>query len=116
MLNVESRKYFRRMFASSGSAFCAYALRKANHVQRTQKCLKIYGMKRLIDHLKVANASTLSQCDPLIYPGGITAKWVPTIESRNTKGAFFTESPDDIYSSGEAPAMDSMFSFTNQVR
>lgn len=115
MLNVESRKYFKRIFAISSSAFCAYALRKANHVQRTQKCLKIYEMKRLIDFLKWAKPSTLSACDPMIFPGGLTAKWVPTIESANTKGAFLTKSPDDIYSSGEAPAMDSMFSFTNQV-
>lgn len=115
MLNEESRKYFKRVFASSGSAFCAYALRKANHVQQTQKCLKIYQMSSLIDYLKAAKPSTLTACDPLIYPGTITPKWVPTIESPSTEGAFFTKSPDDIYSSGEAPAMDSMFSFTNQV-
>lgn len=115
MLNVESRKYFKRMFASSGSALSAYAIRKANHVQRTQKCLKIYEMKRLIDYLQWEKPSTLIACDPQIYPGGITAKWVPTIESRNTEGAFLTKSPDEIYGSGEAPAMDSMFSFTNQV-
>lgn len=115
MLNDESRKYFKRVFASSGSAFCAYALRKANHVQRTQKCFKIKQMSKLINYLKLAKPSTLTACDPLIYPGGITPKWVPTIESPNTKGAFITKSPDEIYSLGKTFAMDSMFSFTSQV-
>lgn len=115
MLNEHSRKYFKRVFVSSGAAFCAYALRKANHVQRIQKCLKINQMKNLINYLKSAKPSTLTACDPFIYPGEIIPKWVPTIESLNTKGAFLTKSPDEIYSSGEAPAMDFMLSFTTQV-
>lgn len=115
MLHDESRKYFNRVFAFSGSAFCAYAMRKPNHVQLIQECSQIYDMNKLIDYLKSSKTSTLNACYPWIYPGGLISKWVPTIESPNTKGRFFTKTPDDIYSSGKAPPMDSMFSFTSQV-
>lgn len=115
MLNSGSRKYFNRVYASSGSAFSAYALRKANHLRLIQECFKIKEMSSLVDYLKTANASTLNQCYRLEFPGEMLPTWVPTIERVGTKGAFFEKTPDEIYSSSEAPIMDTMFSFTSQV-
>lgn len=115
MLNEESRKYFNRAFALSSSAFSSYALRQADHVQHLENYSKINEMNDLIAYLKSSNSTILTESYRYDFFGEIRPIWVPTIESPNTIGAFITERPDELYRTGRAPAMDAMFSLTNQV-
>lgn len=111
MLNEESRKYFHRAFVLSNTAFAPFAIRKSNHIRRIHKCTRIFGITKMVEYLKVANATILSKCRQ--YLNFLNPPWVPTIESQG--GGFLIKMPDDIYDSDKAPAMDTMFSFTNQV-
>lgn len=107
MLNEQSRKYFTRAFATSGSV-SSWLLRKDDHVKQIQWCLRIKKTgNELVEYLKTANISTLFKCK--FFPGAVF------IESPNTPGAFISETPAEIYNSGKAPAMDAMFGFTSQV-
>lgn len=115
MVNQESRKYFKRAFADSSSVFDAYAMRSRNHVQQVQECSKIHEMDKLIEYLKKESGDELVNCYPFAFSSDLDPVWVPTIEKPNTKGAFLTKSPEEIYESNEAPIMDSMFSFMAQV-
>lgn len=114
MLNPESRKYFNRVFMMSSTALAAPAIWKASQLEQIQECSKIHKMTELIKYLKTANSSVLLQC----YALQITrfrSIWLPTIEDPSVFGAFMTKTPEEIYKSNEAPAMDAMFSFTTQV-
>lgn len=115
MLNKESRKYFNRAFASSGSAFSFYALSKDDHLKRMQEFSKINDKDKLIEFLKTANSKELSESQPFSFGKILYAPWVPTIESSTTKGAFISTKPDEIYNSNEAPVLDSLFSVTSVV-
>ena len=107
MLNEKSRKYFTRAFVSSGSVN-AWQFRKNNHVDELQECLQTKKTgNQLSEYLKTAKNSALSNCNYLSY--------VPVYESSDTKGAFISETPDEIYNSTKAPVMDAMFSYNSQV-
>lgn len=118
MLNVESRKYFNRAFSSSGSAMNLFVLRKENHIEQIQKCSQTNEIDEMITYLKTTSNLILGNCtvrgfysdggDP--YP-----IWIPTIERANTKGAFLTQTPAEIYNSSFVPAMDVMFSLNSHV-
>ena len=114
MLNQESRKYFNRAFVMSGSAFVKYILRKNNHVNYLREYLKITDMNEMIEFLKNANAFLIKR-----YPYDIFSefnpRYVATIENAKTSGAFMSKMPDELYRSDDAPKMDTMFSFTEQV-
>lgn len=110
MLNDSSRKYFNRVYASSSSAFSAYALHRANHLQKAHECFQINEMDKLIKYLKTTNSSTLVKCYPSPSPA-----WVPTIENSRAVGAFLTQTSDEIYGSNKVSPLDTMFSFNSQV-
>lgn len=114
MLNKESRSYFQRAFALSGSVFQEYIFTKANHVQIIQDCSNITEIRKLTEYLKTENSSELLNC-PLSESDRDC--WVAVIESNRTKDAFLTKTPEQIYnaSTDEAPIMDTMVSFTGQV-
>lgn len=118
MLNEESRKYFQRAFMISGTALStatyASSAYGANDLQQARQCLQIDDIDRLIEHLKVVNASVIARCFPVQIPGDLSLTWTPTIESNSTHGAFLTEAPIDIYNSGKAPRMDTMFAFNSR--
>lgn len=107
MLNQESRRYFKRAFAISGSAFNSIASIDENHVWRVQECTKIYQMDKLIEYLKMENKTTaLARCYHYSFWDRNYPVWVP----------FLTKSLEEIYNSfNGAPDMDSWFSFTSQV-
>lgn len=107
MLNEQSRKYFQRAWTGSGNAFSTYALRRANYVDFVQGCCKIFDINRLTYFLKTTNTTNLVRC--------YHQAWYPTIENPNTKGAFLTKSPEEIYSSDNPPIMDAVFNFASQV-
>lgn len=116
MLNEESRKYFNRAFSMSDTALNYYALSEKNHLKRMQDCTKIYDKRELVEYLKTTWTIVLSHCTKLTIEKTLPdIPWGPTIESPNTKGAFITEKPEQIYKSDKAPTMDAMFSFTSQV-
>lgn len=107
MLNQQSRKYFKRAFLSSGSVSQLW-FRKKNYLKEVQECLQINKMSGdLVEYLKTANVSELSNCNYI--------HWALTIESSNVPGAFISNTPDEIYKSDKAPIMDAMFSFGSQV-
>lgn len=112
MLNVESRKYFNRAFSSSGSALRYTALRKGNHIKQIKMCAKVNGTdpEKYFEYLKTTSNLILANCYAIGY--GV---WLPTIESANTKGAFLTKAPEEIYNSDLAPATDAMFGITSHV-
>lgn len=118
MLNKKSRSYFQRAFAASGTTFNSFALSDVSHTQILQECSKITEMDKLMEYLRTENSSTLISC-PLIDAAAdvFNPVWAPVVESNNTKNAFLTKTPKEIYNnpSGEAPVMDAMFSFTAQV-
>lgn len=116
MLNEKSRKYFKRAYPLSSSAFSSYALLKENHVQKLQNCSQLQEMSKLIEYIKTSDANTLRQCYPYKFPGKLQPVWVPTIESSNNTGAFMTKTPEEMYNLGMAPAMDVMFSFDAHVK
>lgn len=114
MLNKESRSYFQRAYAASGSVFQPYVFTKANHVQIIQACSNATKIENLLGYLKNSNSSELLNCPPTETQS--LEVWVPIIERNGTKNAFLTKTPEEIYNNGgEAPIMDTMFSFTGQV-
>ncbi|XP_031623525.1 esterase B1-like [Contarinia nasturtii] len=115
MLNEESRKYFNRAFAMSSSALNFYALYEPNHLEIMQNFSNIQDKDKLIEHLKKEDSAILEQFRSTTSRGLVLLQspWVPTIENSTTKGAFITESPEEIYKS-KAPVMDTLFSFTSQ--
>lgn len=115
LLNKESRGFFKRAFLSSSSAFTHHSLVRANHLQRMKDLTEINDIEELIEYLKIADSEFLSTQYAFNTTETLTYPFVPTIESPNTVGAFITETPDEIYNSGETPAMDTMFSFTSKV-
>lgn len=117
MLNKESRSYFNRAFLASGSAINTYALTSANHTRHVQNCSKADEMENLIGYLKAENCATLISWPWMDGPNDEWMLWVPSIERSDTKGAFLTKTPEEIYDDfpDEAPIMDTLFSFTAQV-
>lgn len=117
MLNAKSRDYFTRAFLSSSSAFNNYALRRRNHVKLIQKCTQLNDTNQMIEYLKRTEmAKILYACYPLKSIFDVVRyPWVPTIEMQTTPGAFLTKTPNEIYNSNEAPAMDAMFDFMAEV-
>lgn len=116
MLNEKSRKYFKRAYPISGSAYSSYALLKENHVHKIQNCSQFHELSKLVDYIKTSDADVLRRCYSYKFPGELHPVWVPTVESSNTVGAFMTKTPDEMYSLGMAPVMDVMFSFASQVK
>lgn len=100
----------------SSTALNYYALSVENHLKRMQECTKIKGKHELVEYLKKTHSNILAQCYKTDDLGEILIDmpWVPTVET-NSKGAFFTKKPEEIYKSNKAPVMDAMFSFTSQV-
>lgn len=116
MFNEQSRQYFNRAYAASGTMFTATAFNATTHWHRIPRCFGVNDNRNeIIEYLKTADSKILRTCDPYIYPGELQLNWVPTIECQNTSGAFLTQTPDEIFNSGTAPIMDTMFSFTSQV-
>lgn len=117
MLNEESRKYFNRAFAMSGTVFNYYALYEPHHLRRMQDYANIEDKNKLIEYLKTTDTNTLANCSKADTLGTtlLVVPWAPTIENPSTKGAFITKTPEGIYNSDKAPTMDAMFSFDSQV-
>lgn len=117
MLNEKSRKYFNRAYISSSSAFDAYAIRRTDHVKLVQNCTQLNDIDQIIEYLKTTPMEKiLYGCHPLeTIKGSVLYKWVPTIEAPNTPGAFLTKTPNEIYNSTDAPAIDVMFDFMAEV-
>lgn len=116
MLNGESRKYFKRSFMFSATAFVPSVVsRKRNHAQQIRDCLQIIEENDLIESLKTQNSTVLARCHPYIFPSDLDLFWAPTIENYRTRGAFMTKTPDEIYNSDNAPSLDAVFSFNSQV-
>lgn len=116
MLNTESRQYFNRAFASSGAALIFFVVRKANHVKLLQEYTEISDTDVLLEYLKIADADFLRACSPFNSKlGTLITPWVPTVERENINRAFLTKTPEEIYNSNQAPAMDTMFTFNTQV-
>lgn len=116
ILNEESRKYFNRAYAASGSAFNFFALTRENHLERMQECSKAKDSNEMIEYMKTTDSEVLAKCYFDINWGKtIKPKWVPTIEKPGTKGAFITQSPEEIYSSDKPPVVDALFSFASKV-
>lgn len=117
MLNAESRKYFNRAYLGSSSAFNFYAISKVDHLQQTKEFSKIDDEFKLIEYLRTASSDVLASFYPLSAKGkSMYVPWVPTIESRNTVGAFMTRNPEEIYGTDDAPIMDTMFSIASKVQ
>lgn len=116
MLNKESRSYFQRAFALSGSVFNSFAFSEVkNHTKVVEECSKSNDMEKLMEYLRTANESALIDC-PHVDPTDTVLYWSPVIESNTTNDAIITKSPEEIYNNpDEAPVMDAMFSFTAQV-
>lgn len=75
-------------------------------------------MEKLMEYLKTQNSSTLLNCTSIENPGESDDNtWVPVIENNTANGAFLTKTPEEIYNdpTEEAPAVDTMFSFTSLV-
>ena len=117
MLNEESRKYFNRAFAISGSSLNYYPLYEPNHLERMQNFSNIQDKQKLVEYLKTADSATLANAHRTNDLGQFLLEtcWVPTIENPEIKGAFMTKTPEEIYKSDKAPVMDVMFSFASQV-
>lgn len=118
MLNKESRSYFQRAYAASGSLFQSYVFSKANHTKIVQKCSNITETDKLMEYLKTENSSALIKCPRLEGPMvEFNIEWVPVIESNATKSAFLTKTPEEIFNgpTEELPIMDTLFSFTGEV-
>lgn len=113
MLNKESRRYFNRAFASSGSAFNAW--QRGTHVELIQECSKLNEEDEMIEFLRAASSQRLLGCKPKTQPGGVEQAWLPTIESPQTRGAFLTQPPEEIYRSDRPLPIHTMFSFNSQV-
>lgn len=108
ILNEQSRKYFNRAFAMSGSALHSYPLSliKGNNLKPMQNCTKINDVDELAKHLATTDVRNL-----LEYNKDNMMTWAPTIERLNAPNAFLVKSPEEIYNSSKAPVLDTMFSF-----
>lgn len=116
MLNEESRKYFNRVYIGSGSALNDRTFSQENHIERMQNFTKIVNVHKMIEYLKTASSESLDDCGEMNSFGRtLNLSWSPTIENRNRTGAFITQTPKDLYNSGEIPSIDALFSFTSQV-
>lgn len=115
MLNEISRKYFQRAFSTSGSAFSYYVLRRRIHNKHIQKCSKTNETSQMIEYLKTTNSRILARCYAVGHSDEVYPVWVPTFENPQKRGAFLSQSPEDIYNSDKAPVMDTMFGFASQV-
>lgn len=116
MYNEQSRKYFKRAYAASGTMFTATVFNKTTHWHRMPECFGVNGNRdQILEFLKTADARILSKCCPFAYPGEIQLYWVPTIENPNATGAFLTQTPEEIFNAKKAPIMDTMFSFASKV-
>lgn len=117
MLNVESRKFFNRAFSTSGSALNYLALHKDNHIEQIRSCAQANDTDQMLKYLKTTSNRILANCHTIGYysNGDRYAFWLPTIESDSTKEAFMTKTPEEIYNSDLAPAMDAMFGMTSYV-
>lgn len=117
MLNEESRKYFNRGYAMSGSALNYFALTTGDHLERMKKCSDSKDMNKIIEYLKTTDSEELTQCHFRQNWGDVLPKsqWTPTIESPDTEGAFLTQLPEEIYNSSKAPAFDLLLGFDSQV-
>lgn len=109
MLNKESRRFVNRAYLASGSSLnpAFHPWRRPSQMQN----VKIYFQKNdtntLIEYLKIASNKDL------IYSA--SHFWIPVVENRNAPSAFLTDVPENILKSRDAPVMDTMFSFTDQV-
>lgn len=117
MLNEESRKYFNRAHAASGTVFNYFgAPPKGNHLERMLECSQTNDQMSLIQYLKTAPAEDLVKCHFAMNWGKtIKPEWGPSIEKEDARMPFITQSLDEIYNSGKAPVIDAFFSFTDQV-
>lgn len=114
MANEESRKYFNRAYILSGSLFNYFALTEEGHLERMLECSQTKDQTSLIDYLKTTDAEKLLECYFVTDWGKtIKPKWAPTIEKPNAKMPFITQSLDKTYEN--TPALDVVFSFTDQV-
>lgn len=109
VLNKDSRRYFNRAFASSGSAFNAW--QRGTHVKLIQECSNLNGTNEIVQFLKTASSQRLLRC----RSGSIDQAWLPTIESSQTRGAFLTQPPEEIYQIDRPLPIHIMFSFNSQV-
>lgn len=109
MLNKVSRALVNRAFYSSGTALdpVFYPWRRPDQLEQMKTCYQINDTAALIDFLKTANSSSFTRCTSPI--------WIPVIENSTACKAFLTDEPENILNSLDAPAMDTMFSFTFQV-
>ncbi len=71
----------------------------------------------MIEYIRVSDARDIAQC---YYRDdwGKTLKpeWVPTVEPRNTSNGILTECPTDIWTSANAPVIDTLFTMVSAVR
>lgn len=117
MLNKESRSYFQRAYADSGSAFQPYVFTRTDHVQHVQNCSNITETDKLLEYLKTVNSSNLMRaCSLEVTPDIFNIVWSAVVESNDTKHAFITKTLEEIYKDANdgALAIDAMFSFTGQ--
>lgn len=114
MLNPESGKYFTRVFAISGSALGSYAIYKNSQLEQVRECSNTSRIVDVINFVKTADSKVLLSCYP-VNANRFRTVWLPTIESLLVVDAFMTTTPEEMYRTIQAPAMDSMFSITTQV-
>lgn len=116
MYNEQSRKYFQRVYAASGTMFTATIFNKTTHWQRIPECFGVNGSRdQIMEFLKKTDGRILGTCCPFVSPGEIQLYWTPTIENQNTTGAFLTQTPEEIFNSKKAPFIDTIFSYASQV-
>lgn len=117
MFNEESRKYFNRAFAMSGPAFHNITLTRGNHIDRMRECSKFNDTDEIIEYLRTTDSKELTKCYFRKDWGktNLSTEWAPTIENANANKAFFTQTPEEMFESDEAPVLDTLFSFTSQV-
>lgn len=101
----------------SGSAYNYFAFTEMNHLDRIEECSMSTNSDKMMEYLKWMNAEELVKCHFDFEKWGKTLKpkWTPTLEHPGAKGAFITQTPDDIYNSDKAPVIDTMMSFTSAV-
>lgn len=116
MLNMESRKYFKRAMVMSGSVYSYFALNEGNQLHKIQECAQTTDKSKVIQYLKTEDSKVIQNCY-LKDEMGKTLKldWAPTIEPQGTPGAMIDKSPEVIWTSNEAPRFDTLFSFNSEV-
>lgn len=110
-MNEQSRKYYKRAFAMSGSVLYAIPpnLIVQNNVDLLKNCTEIQDMDKLIEYIETAPVSDISKCSKMG-----SAIWAPTIECLNAPKPFLTKQPEEILNSDQKPIMDTMFSFNSE--